>query len=339
MNDVDVNPSLEDEPDAPGDVDPPFAGLLPDTVLGAVEQLGWPADGTLLALNSYENRVYRLGLEDGPARVLKFYRPGRWSDEAILEEHAFTLALAAAEVPVVAPEVVGGTSLHEIDGYRYAVFPLRGGQWPDLDTREDRVRAGRLVGRLHAVARSGRFAHRPCLDLETFGDGPREYLLDYGWLPESVEPAYEAVSEQLLEAAEARIEAVMPATQRLHGDLHRSNLLAREELLLLVDFDDCMSGPAVQDLWMFVDGSPDEQAAQWEALLEGYETFVPFDRAELALVESLRALRMIHYAGWLARRWHDPAFPRAFPWFGESRYWEEHVLALKEQLGRVLGVE
>jgi len=332
---ADPNPTSHGEGTAP-----PFADLLPDLVLGAVEQLGWQADGTLLALNSYENRVYRVGLEQGAPRVLKFYRPGRWSDEAILEEHGFTLELAAAEVPVVAPELVDGESLHAINDYRYAVFPLRGGQWPDLDTREDRVRAGRLVGRLHAVGGGGRFAHRPRLDLATFGDGPREYLLEEGWLPGSIEPAYDAVSLQLLEAAEARLEGLAPQQRRLHGDLHRSNLLAREELLLLVDFDDCMSGPAVQDLWMFVDGGdPDEQAAQWEALLEGYETFVPFDRSELALVESLRALRMIHYAGWLARRWHDPAFPRAFPWFAEPRYWEEHVLALKEQLGRVLGVD
>jgi Ser/Thr protein kinase RdoA (MazF antagonist) len=321
------------------DTTAPFASLLPDTVLGALERLGWRPDGTLLALNSYENRVYRVGLEEGPPRVLKFYRPGRWSEAAILEEHAFTLALAAAEVPVVAPEVTAGSSLHEIDGYRYAVFPLRGGQWPDLDGREDRVRVGRLVGRLHAVASAGRFEHRPRLDLDTFGDGPREFLLEGGWLPGGLEPAYEAVSAQLLEAAEERLEAVGARRLRLHGDLHRSNLLAREELLYLVDFDDCLTGPAVQDLWMFVDGSADEQAAQWEALLEGYETFVPFDRSELALVESLRALRMIHYAGWLARRWHDPAFPRAFPWFGEPRFWEEHVLALKEQLARVLGVE
>lgn len=315
---------------------PPFAGLLPETVLGALEQLGLETDGTLLALNSYENRVYRVGLEAAPPRVLKFYRPGRWSDEAILEEHAFTLELAAAEVPVVAPEVVAGRSLHEVDGYRYAVFPLRGGQWPDLDTREDRVRVGRLVGRLHAVGRTARFRHRLRLDVETFGDTPREALLEGEWLPPALVEAYDAVSLQLLEAAEARLEAVMPATLRLHGDLHRSNLLAREDLLHLVDFDDCLTGPAVQDLWMFVDGSPDEQAAQWEALLEGYETFMPFDRSECLLVEPLRALRMIHYAGWLARRWHDPAFPRAFPWFGEPRWWEEHVLSLKEQFAALL---
>lgn len=315
---------------------PPFAGLLPETVLGALEQLGLEADGTLLALNSYENRVYRVGLETASPRVLKFYRPGRWSDEAILEEHAFTLELAAAEVPVVAPEVMAGHSLHEIDGYRYAVFPLRGGQWPDLDTREDRVRVGRLVGRLHAVGRASRFCHRLRLDVETFGDTPREALLEGEWLPPALVEAYDAVSLQLLEATEARLDAVMPATLRLHGDLHRSNLLAREALLHLVDFDDCLTGPAVQDLWMFVDGSPDEQAAQWEALLEGYETFMPFDRSEFLLVEPLRALRMIHYAGWLARRWHDPAFPRAFPWFGEPRWWEEHVLSLKEQLAALL---
>lgn len=318
---------------------PPFADLLPETVLGAVEALGWRADGTLLALNSYENRVYRVGLEDAPARVLKFYRPGRWSDAAIEEEHAFTLELAAAEVPVVAPEVVAGGALHQIDGYRYAVFPLRGGQWPDLDTREDRVRVGRLVGRLHAVGRAGGFRERAQLDVETFGDLPREFLLDEDWLPPALIDAYEAVSLQLVEAAEARLAGIGAHCFRLHGDLHRSNLLAREDLLHLVDFDDCLTGPAVQDLWMFVDGNPDEQAAQWEALLEGYETFVPFDRSELALVEPLRALRMMHYAGWLARRWHDPAFPRAFPWFGEPRWWEEHVLSLKEQLARVLGID
>ncbi len=322
-------------PDSHAEPAAPFDGLGPDEVLDALAVLGLEPDGTLLALNSYENRVYRTGLEAGAPRVLKFYRPGRWADEAIEEEHAFTAELAAAEIPVVAPEAHAGRTLHHHAGFRYAVFPLRGGHWPDLDAREDRIRVGRLIGRLHQVAARGIFAHRPQLDVNATGETARNLLLEGGFIAPGLEDAWEAVSADLLDLCHERWEAVSPRLQRTHGDLHRSNLLAREDVLHVVDLDDCMTAPAVQDLWMFLDGGADEQPGQLEALLEGYGTFASLDPSELALIEPLRALRMIHYSAWLAARWHDPAFPRAFPWFAEPRYWEEQVLALKEQLARV----
>ena len=313
--------------------DTPYAGLTPDLVIQAVERAGFVPDGRVLALNSYENRVYQVGLEDALPLVAKFYRPRRWTRAAILEEHAFALELAAAEIPVVAPLVIGGETLLEADGYPYALYPRRGGRWPDLDTTDDRVLMGRFLGRMHRVGATARFLHRPSLDVEAMAVGSAEFVLDGDWLPDYQVERYAAVTEALADGIRLAFAAAEPIRRvRIHGDCHRGNILWTEQGPHFVDLDDCMTGPAVQDVWMLLAGSRDEMSRQLADLVEGYEQFQPFDRVEIGLVEALRALRMIHYAAWLARRWHDPAFPRAFPWFAGSRYWDEHVRQLTEQL-------
>jgi Ser/Thr protein kinase RdoA (MazF antagonist) len=311
----------------------PYSTLTPDVVVEAVEALGHRCDGRVLALNSYENRVYQVGREDAAPVVVKFYRPERWTTPAILEEHAFALELAAAEVPVVAPEVRDGRSLFESHGFRYAVYPRQGGRWPEFATRDDRAWMGRFLGRIHAVGRTRAFRHRARLDWRTMGVDTIEWLLGQGWIPSHLEAAYESVAGDAIALVEQRFEESSPLrTLRLHGDCHPGNVLWTDDGPHFVDLDDCMTGPAVQDLWMLVSGRPEEMRSQLEDFLEGYQDFADFDWHELRLVEPLRTLRILHYAGWLARRWDDPAFPRAFPWFEEPKYWEQHVLDLREQI-------
>jgi len=311
----------------------PYARLTPDTVIDAVERAGFMADGRVLALNSYENRVYQVGVEGGTPVVVKFYRPGRWSRAAILEEHGFALELAAAEIPVVAPLVIGGETLLTHAGYPFAVYPRRGGRWPDLDTHDDRLMMGRFLGRLHRVGGTKRFEYRPRLDIDVLAVRSAETVLAGEWLPDYQVDRYHDVTDALVERIRAAFAAAEPLRSiRIHGDCHRGNILWTEEGPHFVDLDDCMTGPAIQDLWMLLAGPREERRTQLRDLLEGYEQFAEFDRVEVPLVEPLRALRMIHYAAWLARRWHDPAFPKAFPWFGAARYWEEHVRQLVEQL-------
>ena len=311
----------------------PYSTLGPDVVVEAVEALGHRCDGRVLALNSYENRVYQVGREEAAPVVVKFYRPGRWSTPAIIEEHAFALELAAAEVPVVAPEVRDGRSLFESHGFRYAVYPRQGGRWPEFATREDRAWMGRFLGRIHAVGRARAFRHRARLDWRTMGVETVEWLLGQGWIPSHLESAYESVAGDAIALVEQRFDEAEPLrTLRLHGDCHPGNVLWTDDGPHFVDLDDCMTGPAVQDLWMLVSGRQEEIRAQLDDFLEGYQDFADFDWHELRLVEPLRTLRILHYAGWLARRWDDPAFPRAFPWFEEPKYWEQHVLDLREQI-------
>jgi Ser/Thr protein kinase RdoA (MazF antagonist) len=317
--------------------DAPYAQLSPEAVLDALEAVGYRCDGRVLALNSYENRVYQIGIDEGDPVVAKFYRPGRWSDAAIGEEHAFALELAAQEIPVVAPIVQDGVSLHTQRGFRYAVFPRRGGRWPELGTADDREWVGRFLGRIHAVGRARRFEHRLRLSMEDLGRRARDFVLDGDWMPDYLATKYEALTEELLNEVEIRADAWRGATLgRIHGDCHRGNILWTDAGPHFVDLDDCLTGPAIQDLWMLLAGSPQEMRGELRDLLKGYEQFLPFDRGEIALIEPLRALRMIHYSAWLARRWHDPAFPLAFPWFAEPRYWEQHYRALEEQLAAVL---
>jgi len=311
----------------------PYARLTPDAIIQAVERAGFVPDGRVLALNSYENRVYQVGLEEATPVVVKFYRPGRWTRAAILEEHAFALELAAAEIPIVAPLVIAGETLLEADGYPYAVYPRRGGRWPDLDTSDDRTLMGRFLGRMHRVGGTRRFEHRPALDVEAMAVKAAEFVLDGDWLPDYQVDRYTDVAESLIEGIQRAFEAAGPVRRiRIHGDCHRGNILWTEQGPHFVDLDDCMTGPAIQDLWMLLAGTRDEVRRQMTDILEGYEQFMEFDRVELGLIEALRALRMIHYAAWLARRWHDPAFPKAFPWFGAPRYWDDHVRQLTEQL-------
>ena len=319
------------------DSETPYSRLSPKIVVDALEAAGHRCDGHVLALNSYENRVYQIGIEDHAPLIVKFYRPGRWSDAAILEEHAFALELAAAEIPVVAPLVSGGSSLHMHDGLRYAIFPRRGGRWPELGTTEEREWVGRFLGRIHGVGRAGQFLHRGRLSVEDLGRRARDDILDGDWMPDYLATKYADLTDELLAEVEARAGQWGGARLgRILGDCHRGNILWTDAGPHFVDLDDCLTGPAIQDLWMLLAGSQQEMRVEMRDLLAGYEQFLAFDRRELALIEPLRALRMIHYSAWLARRWHDPAFPKAFPWFAEPRYWEEHYRALEEQLGAVV---
>jgi Ser/Thr protein kinase RdoA (MazF antagonist) len=318
---------------ADADAPHPFSLLDPDCILDALQSAGWFGDGRLLALNSYENRVYQVWLDDGSSVVAKFYRPARWTDAQILEEHRFTAELAEQEIPVVAPLAAAGNTLHAHAGYRFAVYPRRGGRPPELDDAQTLRRLGRFVGRIHAVGARAAFAERPAIDIDSLGREPRDWLLAHGAVPEELLPAWRASVDQCLDAVAAAFERVGAARRlRLHGDCHPGNVLWTDDGPHFVDFDDARSGPAVQDLWMLLSGSASEMAAQLSLLLEGYRQFADFERRELQLVEPLRTLRLIHYSAWIARRWSDPAFPAAFPWFGTARYWQDRILELREQL-------
>jgi Ser/Thr protein kinase RdoA (MazF antagonist) len=309
-----------------------YAGLTPDTLLDAVEQCGWHTSGRLLALNSYENRVYQIGLDEGPPIIAKFYRPGRWSSEAILEEHSLALELAEQEIPVVAPLLCNDTTLQVWQGYRYALYPRQGGRWPELNLRDDRLWMGRMIGRLHAVGVTRPFRYRPVLDIDGFGHQSCRFLIEQGFIPPHIEAAYRSLTADLLRQIEDRFAVAGPVRRiRLHGDCHRGNILWTEQGPHFVDLDDCRTGPAIQDLWMLLSGEREEMRQQLGDLLEGYLRFHDFNYLELQLIEPLRTLRMLHYAAWLARRREDPAFIQAFPWFNTTRYWEDHVLTLREQ--------
>ncbi len=309
-----------------------YARLTPDQLLDAIESVGLHCDGRFLALNSYENRVYRVGVEDAEPVVGKFYRPQRWSDDAIREEHAFTRELAEAEIPVVAPLSFGGETLLKHELFRFALFPNRGGRAPELDNPDHLEQLGRFVGRIHAVGAAQSFRHRPALDVESFAVIPRQWLLEHDFIPNHLVEAYASLTRDLIEQiGHSYQRAGNVEIIRLHGDLHPGNILWTGQGPHIVDFDDARSGPAIQDLWMFLSGDRDYMQQGLADLLEGYEQFADFNPAELHLLEALRTLRMIHYAWWLATRWDDPAFPRAFPYFNTDHYWEEHILSLREQ--------
>lgn len=312
----------------------PFSALVPDFILDALDSVGLRGDGRLLALNSYENRVYQVGMESGPPVVAKFYRPGRWTNAAILEEHAFVRELAEREIPVVpALPLVEGRTLHEFGGFRFAVFPKHGGRAPELDDPATLEWMGRFIGRIHAVGALKPFRERPVLDIGSFGEEPSHYLLAHGFIPADLDEAYRAVTAQALEGVRrcyARAGDVR--NLRLHGDCHAGNVLWTDDGPHFVDFDDARMGPAVQDLWMLLSGDRADMARQLADVLAGYEDFCEFDPRELHLIEALRTLRLIHYSAWLARRWHDPAFPAAFPWFNTQRYWQDRILELREQI-------
>jgi Ser/Thr protein kinase RdoA (MazF antagonist) len=311
----------------------PYAALTPDCALDALDSTGLKADGRLLALNSYENRVYQMGVEDSLPVVVKFYRPERWSDAAILEEHAYTLELAGREIPVVAPLTLNGATLHQHAGFRFAVYPKQGGRMPEFDRADTLQWMGRFLGRIHAVGAQKNFAQRPTLDIETFGIASRDFLRAGNWLPPDLVAAWDSVVEHALaNVAHCYARAGAVRAIRLHGDCHAGNVLWTESGPHFVDFDDSRMGPAVQDLWMLLSGEREEQQAQLNEILTGYEDFMEFDPRELHLVEALRTLRLIHYAAWLARRWDDPAFPAAFPWFNTQQYWQTRILELREQI-------
>ncbi len=313
----------------------PFSGLRPEVVLDAAAAAGLEPDGRLFALNSYENRVYQLWSGER-GLVLKFYRPQRWSDAQIAEEHTFTLELAAAELPVAAPLAIGGQTLLRYHDYRFAAFPFLRGRSPELDAPEARQILGRTLARLHQVGARKPFAVRPRIGVERFGWEARTQVLRGTLLPERQQERYAQVSSALLEkVAGAFTAAAGFAEIRLHGDCHLGNLLWNEQGPVFVDLDDCAMGPRVQDMWMVISGSADEQQHQWGELLEGYRQFADLDYAQVRLIEPLRALRMLHHAAWVTHRWGDPAFPRAFPWFGEERYWEGYLRDLLEQIEQI----
>ena len=315
------------------DADHSFSTLTPDHVLNALESLGLRTDGRLLALNSYENRVYQVGIEDGVPLVAKFYRPARWTDESILEEHAFVQELVEREIPVVPALTIDEKTLHEFDGFRFAVFPRHGGRAPELDDCDTREWLGRFLGRIHAIGALKKFRHRPSLDIASFGTEPRDFLLEHGFIPADIETAYRSVVDLALEGVRHCYERAGNLNGlRLHGDCHPGNILWTDVGPHFVDFDDSRTGPAVQDLWMLLSGERAEQIQQLGDVLAGYEDFCEFDTRELHLIEALRTLRLIHYSAWLARRWDDFAFKQAFPWFNTQHYWQNRVLELREQI-------
>lgn len=325
----------------------PFETLTPDRVLDALDTVGLRGDGRLTALSSYENRVYQVQLEDGSAVVAKFYRPGRWSDAQIQEEHAFSHALMAAEIPVIGPLVLAGGSLHHFDGFAFSVSPRRGGRPPELDDAEVLEWIGRFLARIHTVGAAQAFVARPALDVQTFAIEPREWLLAHDCIPLDVQSAWDRLAQRAIAVLQdcPGLGAAAPGQDpirrlRLHGDCHPGNILwtpadapaAAGPGPHFVDLDDARTGPAVQDLWMLTSGDRRQRSRQLGALVDGHEQFREFDRRELALIEPLRTLRLIHYSAWLARRWNDPIFPINFPWFGSSDYWKGQVLMLEEQL-------
>ncbi|RYX96449.1 MAG: serine/threonine protein kinase [Comamonadaceae bacterium] len=331
-------------PSSPASLLHPYESLTPDVVMDALAHIGLHGDGRLTALSSYENRVYLVHLEDGPAGldavVAKFYRPERWTQAQILEEHTFAAELMAAEIPAVGPLVIEGRTLHTFAGFSFSVSPRRGGRAPELDDWEVLEWVGRFLARIHTVGAAAEFKHRPALDLQAFGIDSRNWLLDNDKVPLDVQAAWTAACDKALAMiASSGLDGAHKTFRpiRLHGDCHPGNILWTPTDRPgggphFVDLDDARTGPAVQDLWMLLSGDRRQRSGQLSALVEGYEQFREFDRRELMLIEPLRTLRLIHYSAWLARRWDDPAFPITFPWFGSSDYWQGQVQMLEEQV-------
>ena len=321
-----------DDTDNPDPSDPsatPFYQLAPDTILDAVESIGLLPTGSLLALNSFENRVYQLELDDGSFVIAKFYRPERWSDAAIVEEHTFTAALAEEEISVVAPLVIEGDTLFRHNQFRFAIMPRQGGHPPNLEDQGNLEVLARTIARMHMVGARSNFEHRPLINSKRLGHDSRTFLLENQFIPPDIEPAYASVTTDLLSIVDERLANANHI--RLHGDSHMGNVLWRVDTPHFVDFDDCAMGPPIQDLWMLLSGERPEQLAQIGIILDAYHDFYDFDASTLSYVEALRSLRIMYHAAWIARRWEDPAFTQAFSWFGSARYWSEHLLSLREQ--------
>lgn len=310
-----------------------YVNLGPDQILNAVEATGYACDGRIFALNSYENRVYQVGIHDAEPLIAKFYRPARWSDEQILEDHQFTQELARHEIPVIAPLAdAAGTTLHHHDRFRFALYPRKGGRPPELDNPEQLEQLGRFIGRIHTVGASSKFVHRQELSVQIMGNDSFHFILANRFIPAELEQSYRTLCEDLIKRIQYCFERAGKVSKiRLHGDCHHGNILWRDGTPFILDFDDACTGPAIQDLWMFLSGDRPYMTARLADILEGYTEFRDFDPRELHLVEALRTLRIMHYAAWIAKRWNDPAFPMAFPSFNTTHYWQEHILALREQ--------
>ena len=310
----------------------PYAGLTPDTVIDCIEQIGYRCDLRLLVLNSYENRVYQVGIEDETPVIAKFYREGRWTDTQILEEHEFALELQSHGLSVVAPLVVNGATLHHAMGHRFSVFPRRGGHPPELDNLDHLLSLGRTLARIHRVGATLTLPHRPTLSIYRTVTQSREFVLEH-FVPRYLVPAYSSLAQDCEQAIRGLLSTHDDSmNQIIHGDCHTGNILWRDDTPHFVDLDDCYSAPIIQDLWMFLSGDRQQRELQLGELIAGYEEFNDFDPAQLRWIEALRTMRIMHYAAWLGRRWDDPAFPKAFPWFGQERFWGDHVLELREQL-------
>ncbi|MEZ0232835.1 MAG: serine/threonine protein kinase [Methylophilaceae bacterium] len=311
----------------------PFEDLTPDFILDALDSIGLKGDGRLLALNSYENRVYQVWMDEAPSLVVKFYRPARWTDQAIIEEHGYVNSLAEAEIPVVAPIAYANQSLFSYQTHRFAVFPKHGGRAPELDRQGVLEWIGRFIGRIHAIGASDAFKSRPRIDIASFGREPSQFLLNQNFIPVELVDVYEGVVKHALESVQRCFDrAGDVASLRLHGDCHMGNMLWTDDGPHFVDFDDSRMGPAIQDLWMMLSGDRSEMVTQLNDILAGYEDFYEFNPREVYLIEALRTLRLIHYSAWIARRWDDPAFPAAFTWFNTQRYWQDRILELREQI-------
>ncbi len=312
----------------------PYDALTPDVILDSMEAAGFVVNGRLFALNSYENRVYQIGIEDAQPVIAKFYRPGRWTEEQIREEHRFTLQLVEVDIPVVAPvPLANGDTLGKSGEFWFAVFPQRGGQAPDTSVTDTLYRLGQWLGQLHNCGDTEPFNARQTMDLIGGLNTNSQFLTDNGWVPDDLRPAWDSLIPDLIATCEQRIaDAGDVHMLRIHGDCHAGNILCRDEQMLFVDMDDCRTGPAIQDLWLLLNGDDAERGQQFGELLEGYEMFRDFNRRERHLIEPLRCYRQISHCAWLAQRWDDPAFPRFFPWFAQPRFWSDQILSLREQL-------
>lgn len=339
---MDADGNVAPDDSGPGDgervppAEHPFDRLSPERIMAAVESAGFLCDGRFFALNSYENRVYQVGVEDGPPLIAKFYRPQRWSDEQIGEEHALCFALVEQELPVVAPLRLdgdhGGASLGEYDGFRFALYPRRGGHAPELDNLDNLHTLGKFLGRMHRVGGVKPFVHRPAIDAASFGDESVAFVAAR-FVPRDLVAVHRSVTDELLAAVREALSTLTADDYiRVHGDCHPGNILWRDDLPNFVDFDDARMAPAVQDIWMLLCGERHRQQAQLGEILDGYSEFHDFEHRQLRWIEGFRALRLMYFSAWLARRWDDPAFPRAFPWFNTARYWGDHILELREQL-------
>ena len=314
----------------------PFEALTPDYLIDAIESSGYRCDGRIFPLNSYENRVYQVGIEEHQPIIAKFYRPGRWNKAQIDEEHQFCLELEAQELPIVTPiKNDNGETINQYGEFYFSLFPRRGGHSPELDNLDHLYSLGKLMGRIHATGAIKPFQHRSSLTLEEYGYNAVSFILDR-FIPQELARSYSTLTEQLLaELSRQWPKNIAESYIRCHGDCHIGNILWRDEYFHFVDFDDCKMAPAIQDIWLLLSGEKHQQQKQLLEILEGYEEFFEFDISQLKLIEPLRTLRIINHTAWIARRWDDPAFPHTFNWFNTPRYWGEHILSLREQLANL----
>ena len=312
----------------------PFENLGPETILAALESVGFEPNGSLLALNSYENRVYQAQTENLEFYVAKFYRPDRWTHEAIKEEHDFSYELLDSDISVVAPIKIEGSTIFDFAGYHFAIFPRQGGHPPNLENKDDLEVLSRSIARIHAIGSKKTFKHREIFSMERLGTRSREFILGSDFLPPELVESYATTSQNLLNAIDPSL--IESQQIRIHGDCHMGNVLWRNDISHFVDFDDCLNGPPIQDLWMLLSGERQDQLHQVNTILDAYNEFYEFNPATLTVIEPLRTLRMIHHAAWIGKRWEDPAFPLAFPFFNSARYWSDHILTLKEQESKLV---